>query len=212
MAGVKIALFCRDEQVVASIKRELDDVLFNLALDSADAAGANLALVDCRSGVKPVGAPRLPYIAILEKAADYPGLREALDYVLYPFQREDLAYRVRRCCDQFLHCKDEEGLKIDLNNFTVIADGELLNLTFKEFLLLRFLVESKGRAVARDQLLKKIWGRDYEDGNRTIDVHIRRLRAKLGIKYGGLIQTVKFVGYRFCSDTSVHISEDRSGC
>ena len=72
-----------------------------------------------------------------------------------------------------------------------------LDLTFKEFELLRFLASHGGRVFTRAQLLQEVWGYDYFGGTRTVDVHVRRLRAKLGAEHEGLIGTVRNVGYRF---------------
>ena len=73
----------------------------------------------------------------------------------------------------------------------------MLDLTFKEFELLKYLAQHPGRVFTRDQLLQEVWGYDYFGGTRTVDVHVRRLRAKLGTDNEALIGTVRNVGYRF---------------
>jgi DNA-binding response OmpR family regulator len=73
----------------------------------------------------------------------------------------------------------------------------VLDLTFKEFELLKYLAQHPGRVFTRDQLLQEVWGYDYFGGTRTVDVHVRRLRAKLGTDNEALIGTVRNVGYRF---------------
>jgi DNA-binding response OmpR family regulator len=75
--------------------------------------------------------------------------------------------------------------------------GHALDLTFKEFELLKFLAQHPGRVFTRSQLLQEVWGYDYFGGTRTVDVHVRRLRAKLGAEHEALIGTVRNVGYRF---------------
>lgn len=75
----------------------------------------------------------------------------------------------------------------------------MLDLTFKEFELLKFLAQHPGRVFTRAQLLQEVWGYDYFGGTRTVDVHVRRLRAKLGPEHEALIGTVRNVGYRFVS-------------
>src|SRR5689334_18056005 len=75
--------------------------------------------------------------------------------------------------------------------------GRVLDLTFKEFELLKFLAQHPGRVFTRAQLLQEVWGYDYFGGTRTVDVHVRRLRAKLGPEHDALIGTVRNVGYRF---------------
>ncbi|RIK14172.1 MAG: GlnR family transcriptional regulator [Acidobacteria bacterium] len=86
---------------------------------------------------------------------------------------------------------------VDEAAWTVRAGGARLDLTFKEFELLRHLVQHPGRVFTRDQLLQQVWGHDYYGGTRTVDVHVRRLRAKLGPERESLIHTIRGVGYRF---------------
>lgn len=88
------------------------------------------------------------------------------------------------------------GISIDEGSYTARAHGKALDLTFKEFALLKFLAQHPGRVFTRDQLLSEVWGYDYFGGTRTVDVHVRRLRAKLG-DLESLIGTVHNVGYRF---------------
>ncbi|MBI3430021.1 MAG: response regulator transcription factor [Actinobacteria bacterium] len=86
---------------------------------------------------------------------------------------------------------------IDENAYTAKVKGRTLDLTFKEFELLKYLAQHPGRVFTRAQLLQEIWGYDYFGGTRTVDVHIRRLRAKLGPEFESIIGTVRNVGYRF---------------
>jgi DNA-binding response OmpR family regulator len=88
-------------------------------------------------------------------------------------------------------------LVIDESAYSARIRGRSLDLTFKEFELLRFLGSHGGRVFTRAQLLQEVWGYDYFGGTRTVDVHVRRLRAKLGAEHEGLIGTVRNVGYRF---------------
>ena len=88
------------------------------------------------------------------------------------------------------------GVVIDEANYSAKVHGRPLDLTYKEFELLRFLAQHPGRVFTREQLLSEVWGYDYFGGTRTVDVHIRRLRAKLG-DLEALIGTVRNVGYRF---------------
>lgn len=91
---------------------------------------------------------------------------------------------------------NEGGVVIDEASYSAKVHGKPLDLTFKEFELLRFLAQHPGRVFTREQLLSEVWGYDYFGGTRTVDVHIRRLRAKLG-DLEALIGTVRNVGYRF---------------
>jgi DNA-binding response OmpR family regulator len=88
-------------------------------------------------------------------------------------------------------------LVVDDATYTAKLGGRALDLTFKEFELLKFVAQHPGRVFSRDQLLKEVWGYDYFGGTRTVDVHVRRLRAKLGPEHETLIGTVRNVGYRF---------------
>ena len=88
------------------------------------------------------------------------------------------------------------GVVIDEGNFTARVFDRTLDLTYKEFELLHFLASNPGRVFTRDQLLSEVWGTDYFGGTRTVDVHVRRLRAKLG-EHEALIGTVRGVGYGF---------------
>ncbi|WP_433332660.1 winged helix-turn-helix transcriptional regulator [Spirillospora sp. CA-294931] len=91
-------------------------------------------------------------------------------------------------------------LSIDEATYTARLRGRILDLTFKEFELLKYLAQHPGRVFTRAQLLQEVWGYDYFGGTRTVDVHVRRLRAKLGAEYESLIGTVRNVGYRFVPD------------
>ena len=88
-------------------------------------------------------------------------------------------------------------LTIDPDTYAAKLKGRPLDLTYKEFELLKFLAQHPGRVFTRDQLLREVWGYDYFGGTRTVDVHVRRLRAKLGPDNETLIGTVRNVGYRF---------------
>jgi DNA-binding response OmpR family regulator len=93
-------------------------------------------------------------------------------------------------------------LVIDEATYTAKVRSRFLDLTFKEFELLKFLAQHPGRVFTRAQLLQEVWGYDYFGGTRTVDVHVRRLRAKLGSEHEALIGTVRNVGYRFVVPSS----------
>jgi DNA-binding response OmpR family regulator len=85
---------------------------------------------------------------------------------------------------------------VNPENYQVYVRGRPLDLTYKEFELLKFMAQRPGRVCDRDLLLREVWGYDYYGGTRTVDVHIRRLRAKLGAEHEALIETIRNVGYR----------------
>ncbi len=91
---------------------------------------------------------------------------------------------------------EESGIEIDESNFVAKVHGRTLDLTYKEYELLHFLALNPARVFTREQLLADVWGSDYFGGTRTVDVHVRRLRAKLG-EHEWLISTVRGVGYGF---------------
>lgn len=101
-----------------------------------------------------------------------------------------------------LHINEQSGLlisgpvRIDETAYSAFLAGEPLDLTYTEFELLRYLAQNEGRVLTREILLSQVWGYDYYGGTRTVDVHIRRLRAKLG-QHDYIISTVRNVGYRF---------------
>ena len=99
--------------------------------------------------------------------------------------------------DDESHVISSSGLVIDDASYTAKLESRSLDLTFKEFELLKFLTQHPGRVFTRQQLLQEVWGYDYFGGTRTVDVHVRRLRAKLGVEHEILIGTVRNVGYRF---------------
>lgn len=121
------------------------------------------------------------------------------DFVAGPPGPEELGVRLRRLArgsgiDGILRF---EELELNPLTYQAALDGAPLDLTFMEYELLRFFVENRARVWTREQLLSKVWGYDYFGGARTVDVHVRRLRAKLGEERASWITTVRSVGYRF---------------
>ena len=103
----------------------------------------------------------------------------------------------RDASDPEAHVIRSGEVVVDDATYTAKIGGRPLDLTFKEFELLKFLAQHPGRVFSRQQLLQEVWGYDYFGGTRTVDVHVRRLRAKLGPENETLIGTVRNVGYRF---------------
>lgn len=93
------------------------------------------------------------------------------------------------------------NIVIDEAGYSARLNGEQLDLTYTEFELLKYLAQHPGRVFSRQQLLSDVWGYDYYGGTRTVDVHVRRLRAKLGPEYEAVIGTVRNVGYRFVTQS-----------
>jgi DNA-binding response OmpR family regulator len=103
----------------------------------------------------------------------------------------------RNAADPDAHVIRSGEVVVDEATYTAKIGGRPLDLTFKEFELLKYLAQHPGRVFTRQQLLQEVWGYDYFGGTRTVDVHVRRLRAKLGPENEMLIGTVRNVGYRF---------------
>ena len=124
------------------------------------------------------------------------------DFLVYPGSTAELSTRLKVLLYRFEPAGPLNGLRlgdlsIDFDRYEVTLRNESLYLTFKEYELLKFLVTHPDRVFSREALLTQVWGYDYFGGTRTVDVHVRRLREKLGPRYGDLIQTVRQVGYRF---------------
>jgi len=121
------------------------------------------------------------------------------DFIIYPFRKGELIARIGRLFGE-KELNDEiillGPLKINLNEYSVSLKNQKLELTYKEFELLRLLSQNRGTVFSRKDLLIKIWGVEYIGGTRTVDVHIRRLRGKLGSEFDTIIETVRNVGYR----------------
>lgn len=125
------------------------------------------------------------------------------DYMTKPFGVMELAARIRSLLRRRARNQNEEEILekycISLNKKTreVLSSGKKVELTLKEFELLLYLMENQSKVVTRDELLNHIWGYDYDGETRTLDMHIRTLRQKLGEEGGFCIRTVRGVGYRF---------------
>lgn len=124
------------------------------------------------------------------------------DFVLTPIDAAELAIRLERLSGDIEADQHDPVLRfrdLELNTATYQATvaGATRDLTFMEYELLRFFVEHPNRVWSREQILSKVWGYDYFGGSRTVDVHVRRLRAKLGEERASWITTVRSVGYRF---------------
>ncbi|HDP79726.1 MAG TPA: response regulator transcription factor [Spirochaetes bacterium] len=123
------------------------------------------------------------------------------EFVLFPFRKGELKTRIDRLLWNHNLFDDENivtigNLKINLTEYSVYMNNVKLDFTYKEFELLRLMVQNRGTVFTRKDLLAKIWGIEYIGGTRTVDVHIRRLRGKLGDEFNTVIETVRNVGYR----------------
>lgn len=146
----------------------------------------------------------IPVIMATAKGMEYDKIQSldlgADDYLVKPFGMMEMVSRVkavlRRCKPtEVQHLLKTGGLVVNLDEHTVAIDNKRIQLTLKEFELLRLFLSHPGIVFTRDQLFNDIWGADYVSETRTVDVHIRTLRDKLG-DYGKMIETVRGIGYR----------------
>ena len=146
----------------------------------------------------------IPVIMVTAKGSEYDkvvGLDSgADDYVTKPFGMMELVSRIKAVLRRSGKIEDRTdmetaGVHVDVKKHEVTVNGKAISLTLKEFELLEKLMRNQGIVLTRDQLLTEIWGYDFDGETRTVDVHIRTLRQKLGEK-GEIIQTVRGVGYR----------------
>ncbi len=182
--------------------------------DAVAKGSPEVVVIDLRNGGDVLAQTR-NLIATYDQVAEAPRLAVAgstdlceleskyfTDFVLWPCETSELALRIARLLTKGPAAKggkiiSADSLVIDTDSFEVSVDGRQLALTFKEFELLRFLATHRGRVHTREALLNQVWGYEYFGGLRTVDVHVRRIRAKLGPKCDNLIQTVHGVGYKF---------------
>ncbi len=130
------------------------------------------------------------------------GIADGHELLVHPFSAAELQARIARA-RRALHGVDHGdvvrcgSLEVNLATYQVTIDGRPVDFTYMEYELLKFLVTHPGRVFSREALLSRVWGYDYYGGARTVDVHVRRLRAKLGQEHAGRIKTVRSVGYRW---------------
>jgi DNA-binding response OmpR family regulator len=145
----------------------------------------------------------LPTIALarLGTVTSLNGHLEADDFVVKPCNPHELVVRANRLLHKHADSNAEVirygSLSIDTARCEVTVNGHRKMLTFKEYELLRFLASNPGRVFTRDTLLDRVWGHDYFGGDRTVDVHVRRLRSKIEDSDHAFIETVRNIGYRF---------------
>jgi DNA-binding response OmpR family regulator len=165
---------------------------------------AELAFNLCRS-VRKRDVPLEPLLLMVSGARlDLLSLRDELydDFCLHPFHPRELEARLRHLfwrtgSGTAPELVEYGGLVLNLETYQAVIEGHPLDLTYMEYELLKFLAQHPGRVFTRETLLSRVWGYEYYGGARTVDVHIRRLRAKLGEEHASLISTVRSVGYRF---------------
>ncbi len=198
-------LVSRDGREIVSVSA-VDNLLANLEDCQAAVVDASseleTATAVCRSLRK--GEAALPILLLADRhQLDELIFREFLfdDFVVAPFDPTEVNLRISGLLLRTGHGDTQSviscgPLVLNVTNYHASCDGVALGLTYMEYELLKFLASHPGTVFSREILLSRVWGYEYYGGARTVDVHIRRLRSKLGERHEGLIQTVRSVGYR----------------
>jgi DNA-binding response OmpR family regulator len=192
-----------DEALAYARRHPLDAIVLDLMLPGMDGLEVCRALRGDRS------TAAVPIIMLTARADEQDRIRGlelgADDYVAKPFSPNELVARIRAVTRRVRHA-DGAGkmlrfgpIAVDTERHTVSNGGRPVTLTAKEFLLLQYLIEHRGRVLSRDLLLGDVWGYSYTGGTRTVDVHVRRLRQKLPPLVNGLV-TVKQFGYKLLDE------------
>jgi DNA-binding response OmpR family regulator len=193
------------QDAAALVDRTLGDIVL---------VDARRDLMSARSFLRVLAAvgADVPVVAVLTEGGliAMSGEWAVADFVLDTSGPAELDARLRLAVERRAAVSDEVGgrleigdLTIDESTYTARLDGTVLDLTYKEFELLKFLAQHPGRVFTRSHLVQEVWGYDYFGGTRTVDVHVRRLRAKLGTEHEHMIGTVRNVGYKFVRPAEV---------
>lgn len=182
-----------------------DLILLDVMLPGVD------GLTICQVLKKDENNKRIPIIMLTAKSQDtdkFFGFESGVDdYITKPFVVKELIYRVKAVLSRSQISEKNESakmpeeicikdLKINTSNYSITKENEKIDLTLKEFELLKYLLEHRGNVVSRDELLDKVWGYDFFGESRTLDVHIRNLRKKIVDEDQSVIETVRGIGYR----------------
>ena len=179
----------------------------NLVIVEVDDYSANTEIQELMHSMKHENSLPLMVLVAEETLDSIDGhLEVADDFLTSPYDYRELVLRMKR----LLNCRTEsvdsgelikcDGLVIDIAKCEVTVEGKVIELTFKEYELLKFLASNRGRVYTREALLNRVWGYDYYGGDRTVDVHVRRLRSKIEDSKHTFIETVRNIGYRFTKD------------
>ena len=202
LAGLR-AEACGDVAQLVALLAASPNELAAVVIDATSRAPVD-AMATCKSlrRLDPAFAPILLVVAVDQ--FDELALRDELfdDFAVAPVDPRELAARLRHAlalsgAPAASSVVEHAELTVNLENYQAAISGRALDLTYMEYELLRFFATNPGRVLTRETLLNRVWGYEYYGGARTVDVHVRRLRAKLGEEHAHLISTVRSVGYRF---------------
>ena len=197
-AGLLCSIDSYSEKVIEKVNDQAPDLVF-VAIDGAATSSEAMSIAQ---SIKKDS--HLPVIALLSREAlsRLDSSLAADDFVIEPWDAAEVLARAKRILGKTKDAVELEiiecgELTIDLARYEVYVSDRLIELTFKEYELLRFLACNKGRVFTRETLLNEVWGYDYYGGDRTVDVHIRRLRSKIEDPTHTFIETVRNIGYKF---------------
>ncbi|MBI3921291.1 MAG: response regulator transcription factor [Armatimonadetes bacterium] len=220
---LRIAIVSQNQDVQKSLSAKLMDMGYNLTvedfadglLDSLALEVPDLLLLDltshfsgglsvCKTVRQNPAFKETPLLVI----ADFDAVRDVEfaigvdDFIFPPAKASEIAFRIKLALWRANKVDAKDTVKINdliinLANYQVTVAGRPIELTFKEYELLKFLATHRGRVYSRETLLDRVWGEEYFGGTRTVDVHVRRLRAKLPPPTCDMVETVRNVGYRF---------------
>lgn len=210
-SGFKVSVFTSVEEAISTIEKEqVDTILLDVMLPGIDGISA---LERFRKSPMTQDIPIILVTAKSEEIDKVLGLElGADDYITKPFSVREVVARVKAAVrrNERTQIKEVEAhdhnliikeLVLDIESHLITYKGEPIELTFKEFEILKLLMINKGRVLTREVILDKVWGYDYYGETRTVDVHIRYLRSKLeAYDIGDYIETVRGVGYKFIKE------------
>ncbi len=199
--GFACSIIAFDEELVEIIASQSPD----LVMVEMDGQLASRALEFIHK-IKQESSPPIMALVTGETLNGINGHLDIDDFVVSPYNAGELLLRTKRLLHrekvidsgELIQC---DGLVIDLAKCEVTIEGRIVELTFKEYELLKLLAGNPGRVYTREAVINKVWGYDYYGGDRTVDVHIRRLRSKIEDANNTFIETVRNIGYKFRENT-----------
>jgi DNA-binding response OmpR family regulator len=196
--GLACSIASTEEETLEKISEQALDLVL-VAMDGLPASSKRKELAQSIKQER-----HLPVITLVCREAldSFDSAATIDDFVTEPWDAAEVALRTKRILWRTRNMDSKELVKcgdlvIDLSRYEVSVNGRLAALTFKEYELLRFLASNKGMVFTREALLNRVWGYDYYGGDRTVDVHVRRLRSKIEDSTHSFIETVRNIGYKF---------------
>lgn len=215
----RVAVVGGNRKLVSELTRDLEDLGLAVLSDlsAAQRLAPELVIIAAAASTKAQaliqeiensnGLARIPRLGAFVREALTPSdvAEHFDDFIVLPCHPAELCARVRRLLQRARPAADEEAIvrigsvTIDPERFEITVAGKRVALTYMEFQLLKHLVKNRGRVISREVLFREVWEQEHPSGMRTVDVHVRRLRAKLGTDFERSLQTVRKVGYRLAT-------------